>query len=83
MPTIVSPGAEEALFRTRCLKHQSENATRRGGESQQHTELIVIDGQKHTVKAGIFLTNHKSRRTKLTPKKLAAFAALGVEWATT
>ncbi|NEC03428.1 hypothetical protein [Streptomyces anulatus] len=34
MPTVVSPGAEEALLRTRYLRHQSENATRRGNDSQ-------------------------------------------------
>ncbi len=48
---------------------------------RQHTELVVIDGQEHQVKAGVFLTNHKSRRTKLTAAKLDAFAALGVDWA--
>ncbi|WP_413253064.1 Helicase associated domain protein [Streptomyces anulatus] len=50
---------------------------------RQHTELVVIDGQEHAVKAGIFLTNHKNRRATLNTEKLAAFAALGVEWATT
>ncbi|GAA3015358.1 DEAD/DEAH box helicase [Streptomyces fulvorobeus] len=48
---------------------------------RQHTELVVIDGQEHAVKAGIFLANNKTRRTKLTAAKLAAFAALGVDWA--
>ncbi|MFJ2876602.1 Helicase associated domain protein [Streptomyces sp. NPDC087298] len=50
---------------------------------RQHTELVVIDGQEHAVKAGIFLANHKTRRATLSTTKLGAFAALGVDWATT
>ena len=30
---------------------------------------------------GVFLSNSKSRRAKLTADKLAALAALGLEWA--
>ncbi|MEU1319543.1 helicase [Streptomyces tibetensis] len=33
------------------------------------------------VRLGVWTTNLKSRRTKLTPEKLAALAGLGVEWA--
>lgn len=33
------------------------------------------------VKLGVFLSNSKSRRGKLTADKLAALAALGLEWA--
>ena len=46
-----------------------------------HTETIVIDGQEHPVKLGVFLSNTKSRRAKLTADKLAALADLGLEWA--
>ncbi|MFB6668279.1 helicase associated domain-containing protein [Streptomyces parvus] len=46
---------------------------------RQHTETVVIDGQEHAVKAGIFLSNHKSRRAKLSTEQLAT---LGVDWAT-
>ncbi|MET9097183.1 Helicase associated domain protein [Streptomyces cyaneofuscatus] len=48
---------------------------------RQHTETVVIGGQEHEVKAGVFLSNHKSRRTKLGADKLGAFAALGLDWA--
>ncbi|MFD4899153.1 hypothetical protein [Streptomyces sp. NPDC058411] len=41
----------------------------------------VIDGQEHGVKLGVFLTNNKTRRAKLTANKLAVLAALGLEWA--
>ncbi|WP_079146891.1 helicase [Streptomyces griseochromogenes] len=41
----------------------------------------MVGGQEHTVKLGVFLSNTKSRRAKLTPERLAALAALGLEWA--
>ncbi|MEU6935183.1 helicase associated domain-containing protein [Streptomyces rubiginosohelvolus] len=50
---------------------------------RQHTETIVIDGHEHEVKAGIFLSNHKSRRAKLSAEQREQFAALGIDWATT
>ncbi|WP_443041573.1 helicase associated domain-containing protein [Streptomyces sp. B21-083] len=46
-----------------------------------HTETIVVDGQGHAVKLGVFLSNTKSRRGKLGTDKLAALAALGLDWA--
>ncbi|MFE3476354.1 helicase associated domain-containing protein [Streptomyces bacillaris] len=49
---------------------------------RQHTETVVADdGQEHQVKAGIFLSNHKSRRAKLSSEKRGAFAVLGLDWA--
>ncbi|MEU6033278.1 helicase associated domain-containing protein [Streptomyces tauricus] len=47
-----------------------------------HTEQIVIDGQEHSVKLGVFLSNTKSRRGKLTTDQLAVLADLGLDWAT-
>ncbi|WP_405691398.1 helicase associated domain-containing protein [Streptomyces sp. NBC_00057] len=46
-----------------------------------HEERIVIDGQEHLMKLGVFLSNSKSRRAKLTADKLQQLAALGLEWA--
>lgn len=34
------------------------------------------------VKLGVFLSNTKTRRAKLTADKLAVLAGLGLEWAT-
>ncbi|MEU8701672.1 Helicase associated domain protein [Streptomyces sp. NPDC048680] len=48
---------------------------------RQHTELVAINGKEHAVKAGIFLANHKTRRTTLSAGKRASFAALGIDWA--
>lgn len=43
-----------------------------------HVETLE-DGTE--VKLGGFLSNSKTRRTKLTDHKLAQLAALGLEWA--
>lgn len=43
-----------------------------------HVERLE-DGSE--VKLGVFLSNSKSRRTKLSADKLQALAALGLEWA--
>ncbi|MFK0112590.1 Helicase associated domain protein [Streptomyces sp. NPDC091217] len=45
-----------------------------------HVEALP-DGSE--VKLGVFLSNSKSRRAKLTVDKLAALASLGLEWAAT
>ncbi|MFJ4478790.1 Helicase associated domain protein [Streptomyces xanthochromogenes] len=44
---------------------------------------ITVDGQAEPVpvKLGVWLSNTKSRRDKLTAEQLAALAALGMEWA--
>ncbi|MFI8008261.1 Helicase associated domain protein [Streptomyces sp. NPDC086010] len=48
---------------------------------RSHVEHVVIEGEEHPVKLGVFLSNSKSRRDKLTADKLAALAALGLDWA--
>lgn len=47
-----------------------------------HTETITVGSQEHSVRLGVFLSNTKSRRAKLTPDRLAALAGLGLDWAT-
>ncbi|MFI8194804.1 Helicase associated domain protein [Streptomyces sp. NPDC085946] len=44
---------------------------------------ITVDGEAEpvTVKLGVWLSNTKSHRDKLTAEQLAALAALGVQWA--
>ncbi|MFD4973930.1 hypothetical protein [Streptomyces sp. NPDC058424] len=41
----------------------------------------MADGQDHTVKLGVFLSNTTSRRAKLTTGRLQAPADPGLEWA--
>ncbi|MFJ1550880.1 Helicase associated domain protein [Streptomyces sp. NPDC088246] len=48
---------------------------------RKHEEPVEVDGQEHVVKLGVFISNTKSRRDRLTPEQHAALAELGVEWA--
>ncbi|WP_089107079.1 DEAD/DEAH box helicase [Streptomyces hyaluromycini] len=52
-----------------------------GPVSRSHEEVIVIDGEEVTVKLGVFLSNTKTRRAKLSADRLVQLAALGLEWA--
>ncbi|MER5974517.1 Helicase associated domain protein [Streptomyces sp. NPDC002055] len=47
-----------------------------------HTETVVVDDQEHPIKLGVFLSNTRSRRGKLTTDALRQLAGLGLEWAT-
>jgi hypothetical protein len=46
-----------------------------------HVERVVIDGQEHHHKLGVWLSNAKTRRDKLAPEQLDALRELGMEWA--
>lgn len=46
-----------------------------------HIETVVVDGQEHQHKLGVWISNTKTRRDKLTHDQRAALAELGVEWA--
>lgn len=48
-----------------------------------HSEQIAVDGEAEpvVVKLGVWTSNTKSRRDKLTTEQRAALAALGIEWA--
>ena len=48
-----------------------------------HSEEITIGGEREpvTVRLGVWVSNTKSRRDKLTPPQRAALAQLGMEWA--
>ncbi|KFG71733.1 DEAD/DEAH box helicase [Streptomyces mutabilis] len=41
---------------------------------------ITVNGEKERVKLGVWLSNTKSRRDKLTAEQRAALAALGMDW---
>ncbi|MFJ4526499.1 Helicase associated domain protein [Streptomyces sp. NPDC088810] len=48
-----------------------------------HTEDVVVDGETEpvTVKLGVWTSNTRARRDRLTPEQLAALRELGVGWA--
>ncbi|MET8103020.1 Helicase associated domain protein [Streptomyces sp. NPDC005236] len=52
-----------------------------GPISRSHVERIVLDGEEHAIKLGVWAMNLKGRRAKLAADKLAQLAALGLNWA--
>uniref|UniRef100_UPI002FDB9E96 helicase associated domain-containing protein n=1 Tax=Streptomyces sp. IBSBF 2394 TaxID=2903532 RepID=UPI002FDB9E96 len=48
-----------------------------------HSEEIAVDGEAEpvAVKLGVWVSNTKSRRDKLTAEQLDALRELGVQWA--
>ncbi|AEY94315.1 putative helicase (plasmid) [Streptomyces hygroscopicus subsp. jinggangensis 5008] len=50
---------------------------------RSHAEEIAVDGEAEpvVVKLGVWVSNTKSRRDKLTPEQLDALRKLGVQWA--
>lgn len=78
-PTTASKTASGAFERgIAALAQYKERTGSVGPVSRSHIEVLP-DGTE--VKLGVFLSNSKSRRGKLTADKLQALAALGLEWA--
>lgn len=76
-PAKVPQGALSAFERgTRALA-QYRARTGSVRVPRGHVERLE-DGTE--VKLGVWLSNTKTRRAKLTPDKLAALAGLGLEW---
>lgn len=48
---------------------------------RSHSEEITVNGEPVTVKLGVWVSNTRARRDKLTQEQLAALRKLGVEWA--
>ncbi|MFE2142660.1 Helicase associated domain protein [Streptomyces sp. NPDC059456] len=50
---------------------------------RSHREEITVDGEAEpvTVKLGVWITNNKTRRRKLTQEQLDALRELGIDWA--
>jgi hypothetical protein len=46
-----------------------------------HVERVVIDGEEHQHKLGVWISNTKTRRDKLTEEQLDALRELGIQWA--
>ncbi|MFI6376572.1 Helicase associated domain protein [Streptomyces sp. NPDC050546] len=76
-PTKASRGGSGAFERGIAALAQYTARTGSLTVPRGHTEQLE-DGTE--VKLGVFLSNSKSRRAKLTADKLAALAALGLDW---
>ncbi|MEV4451448.1 helicase associated domain-containing protein [Streptomyces mirabilis] len=77
-------GATKASAFQRGLTALAQWIQREGAQKavpRGHVERVVIDGQEHQHKLGVWISNTKTRRDKLTHDQRAALAELGVEWA--
>lgn len=80
-PAKASRGGSDAFERGVTALAQYKDRTGSVKVPRAHEETVVVDGAEHLVKLGVFLSNNRSRRGKLTAERLAALAALGLEWA--
>jgi hypothetical protein len=83
-PTPSAKGGGKAAAFQRGLAALAQWIQREGALKvvpRGHVETIVIDGQEHQHKLGVWISNTKTRRDKLTHDQRTALAALGVEWA--
>jgi hypothetical protein len=78
------PGKTSAAF-TRGMAALAQYVAREGKTSvpRGHSEEITAEGEDKpvSVRLGVFLSNTKSRRDKLTAPQRAALAELGIDWA--
>ncbi|MFH9009578.1 Helicase associated domain protein [Streptomyces afghaniensis] len=87
-PTPAATGGEKASGKAsafqRGLVALAQWIQREGAQKavpRGHVERVVIDGQEHQHKLGVWISNTKTRRDKLTHDQRTALAALGLEWA--
>ncbi|MFF8235054.1 DEAD/DEAH box helicase [Streptomyces caelestis] len=80
-PTKASRGVSGAFERGVAALAQYKARTGSVTVPRAHVETIVVDGQEHAVRLGVFLSNGKSRRAKLSADKLQQLADLGLDWA--
>ncbi|MFF8732777.1 Helicase associated domain protein [Streptomyces sp. NPDC015171] len=72
-----------AAFERGCaaLAQYRDRTGSTGPVSRSHTETVMVDGEEHAVKLGVFLSNTKTRRAKLSTAQLERLAGLGLDWA--
>lgn len=79
-----TPGKASAAFQ-RGVQALAQYIAREGHHRvpRSHAEQITVNGQAApvSVKLGVWISNTKTRRDKLTEPQRAALAELGVEWA--
>jgi superfamily II DNA or RNA helicase len=83
-PTPSAKGGGKAAAFQRGLAALAQWIQREGAHKvvpRGHVEAVVIDGQEHQHKLGVWISNTKTRRDKLTHDQRTALAALGIDWA--
>jgi hypothetical protein len=83
--TAKGPGKAQAAFQ-RGVHALAQYIAREGAGKpvpRGHSEQITVDGQAEpvAVKLGVWISNTKTRRDKLTQDQLAALRELGMDWA--
>ena len=83
-PKTTKEKAQQAF--QRGLQALAQWVEREGAERpvpRGHSEQIVVDGEKEpvTVKLGVWVSNTKTRRDRLTEEQRTALRDLGVDWA--
>ncbi|WP_226487656.1 DEAD/DEAH box helicase [Streptomyces parvulus] len=80
--TTKGPSKAQAAFQrglaalTQWVEREGDRPVPRG-----HSEQITVNGEPVTVKLGVWVSNTKARRDKLSAEQLAALAELDVDWA--
>ncbi|MEV7471701.1 Helicase associated domain protein [Streptomyces kronopolitis] len=81
VPTPAPPGGgrtaawERGVAAARAYREREGTLT---GVPRGHLETIVHEGEQHAVKVGVWLSNQRSRRAKLSADRVAVLAELGV-----
>ncbi|MGA5017469.1 Helicase associated domain protein [Streptomyces griseoincarnatus] len=80
--TTKGPNKAQAAFQrgltalTQWVEREGDRPVPRG-----HSEQITVNGEPVTVKLGVWISNTKARRDKLSAEQLAALRELGLKWA--
>ncbi|MEU7592641.1 helicase associated domain-containing protein [Streptomyces sp. NPDC039022] len=82
---LVQGGGKAAAAFQRGIAALAQYIAREGHHRvpRNHTEELTVEGEEApaVVKLGVWVSNTKSRRDKLTQEQRATLAELGVEWA--
>nr|WP_184740456.1 helicase associated domain-containing protein [Streptomyces netropsis] len=84
-PAAKGPGKVQQAFQ-RGLAALTQWVEREGAHRpvpRSHAEEITVDGETEpvTVKLGVWVSNARARRDKLTAEQLDALRGLGIDWA--
>lgn len=79
-PGVIFEGDDVGTWRSRQQEHDSWAKLLPEPVPRGPVVDVLVDGETEPVKLGVWLSNTKSRRDKLTPEQLAALAGMWLEW---